>query len=47
VGTGKTLIVAKITQRIYSSFLLQLYIPNPYLTQAELRRSVASELQVS
>lgn len=45
VGTGKTLICRKLLNELPHHFVAA-YIPNPYLTPAELRRSVASELQV-
>ncbi|KXI30103.1 ExeA family protein [Paraglaciecola hydrolytica] len=45
VGTGKTLICRKLLNELPDHFVAA-YIPNPYLNPAELRRSVASELQV-
>jgi MSHA biogenesis protein MshM len=45
VGTGKTLICRKLLNELPSDFVTA-YIPNPYLTPAELRRAVASELNV-
>ena len=45
VGTGKTLICRKLLNELPDNFVAA-YIPNPYLTPAELRRSVASELKV-
>jgi MSHA biogenesis protein MshM len=45
VGTGKTLICRKLLNELPDHFVAA-YIPNPYLTPAELRRSVASELNV-
>lgn len=45
VGTGKTLICRKLLNELPEHFVAA-YIPNPYLTPVELRRSVASELQV-
>jgi MSHA biogenesis protein MshM len=45
VGAGKTLICRKLLNEIPDHFVAA-YIPNPYLTPSELRRSVASELQV-
>lgn len=46
VGTGKTLICRKLLNELPDDFVTA-YIPNPYLSPAELRRSVASELNVS
>lgn len=46
VGTGKTLICRKLLNELPDNFVTA-YIPNPYLTPAELRRAVASELNVS
>jgi len=46
VGTGKTLICRKLLNELPANFVTA-YIPNPYLTPAELRRAVASELNVS
>lgn len=45
VGTGKTLICRKLLNELPQHFVAA-YIPNPYLTPIELRRSVASELNV-
>lgn len=45
VGTGKTLICRKLLNELPDHFVAA-YIPNPYLTPIELRRSVASELNV-
>jgi MSHA biogenesis protein MshM len=45
VGTGKTLICRKLLNELPNNFVAA-YIPNPYLTPAELRRAVASELNV-
>ncbi|WP_340676971.1 AAA family ATPase [Paraglaciecola sp.] len=45
VGTGKTLICRKLLNELPDHFVAA-YIPNPYLTPVELRRSVASELKV-
>lgn len=45
VGTGKTLICRKLLNELPDHFVAA-YIPNPYLNPAELRRSVASELNV-
>jgi MSHA biogenesis protein MshM len=45
VGTGKTLICRKLLNEFPAHFIAA-YIPNPYLTPTELRRSVASELNV-
>lgn len=45
VGTGKTLICRKLLNELPKHFVAA-YIPNPYLTPAELRRAVASELNV-
>ncbi len=45
VGTGKTLICRKLLNEIPDNFVTA-YVPNPYLTPAELRRAVASELNV-
>lgn len=45
VGTGKTLICRKLLNELPSHFVAA-YIPNPYLTPIELRRAVASELNV-
>jgi MSHA biogenesis protein MshM len=46
VGTGKTLICRKLLNELPTDFVTA-YIPNPYLSPVELRRSVASELNVS
>lgn len=46
VGTGKTLICRKLLNELPGSFETA-YIPNPYLSPAELRRAVASELNVT
>jgi MSHA biogenesis protein MshM len=46
VGTGKTLICRKLLNELPDHFVAA-YIPNPYLTPAELRRAVASELYVT
>ena len=45
VGTGKTLICRKLLNELPAHFVTA-YIPNPYLTPIELRRAVASELNV-
>jgi MSHA biogenesis protein MshM len=45
VGTGKTLICRKLLNELPEHFVAA-YIPNPYLSPAELRRAVASELNV-
>lgn len=45
VGTGKTLICRKLLNELPDTFVTA-YIPNPYLSPAELRRAVASELGV-
>jgi MSHA biogenesis protein MshM len=45
VGTGKTLLCRKLLNEIPDHFVTA-YIPNPYLTPDELRRSVASELGI-
>jgi MSHA biogenesis protein MshM len=45
VGTGKTLICRKLLNELPDGFV-SAYIPNPYLSPAELRRSVAAELNV-
>jgi MSHA biogenesis protein MshM len=45
VGTGKTLICRKLLNELPDHFAAA-YIPNPYLTPTELRRAVASELNV-
>jgi MSHA biogenesis protein MshM len=46
VGTGKTLICRKLLNELPRGFVTA-YIPNPYLTPSELRRAVASELDVA
>ncbi|GAA6184461.1 MULTISPECIES: ExeA family protein [Alteromonadaceae] len=46
VGTGKTLICRKLLNELPGDFVTA-YIPNPFLSPAELRRSVASELNVA
>lgn len=46
VGTGKTLICRKLLNELPKDFVTA-YIPNPFLNPAELRRSVANELNVS
>jgi MSHA biogenesis protein MshM len=46
VGAGKTLICRKLLNELPDGFVAA-YIPNPYLSPAELRRSVAAELNVS
>ncbi|MBL4631841.1 MAG: AAA family ATPase, partial [Paraglaciecola sp.] len=45
VGTGKTLICRKLLNELPKHFVAA-YIPDPYLTPTELRRAVASELNV-
>ena len=45
VGTGKTLICRKLLNELPDGFVTA-YIPNPYLSPAELRRAVAAELSV-
>lgn len=45
VGTGKTLICRKLLNELPKHFVAA-YIPNPYLSPSELRRAVASELNV-
>lgn len=45
VGTGKTLLCRKLLNEIPWQFVTA-YIPNPYLSPAELRRAVATELGV-
>jgi MSHA biogenesis protein MshM len=45
VGTGKTLICRKLLNELPAHFIAA-YIPTPYLTPTELRRAVASELNV-
>lgn len=45
VGTGKTLICRKLLNELPGDFVTA-YIPNPYLSPSELRRAVASELNV-
>jgi MSHA biogenesis protein MshM len=46
VGTGKTLICRKLLNEL-PEHIVTAYIPNPYLTPSELRRVVASELDVA
>lgn len=46
VGAGKTLICRKLLNELPDGFVTA-YIPNPYLSPAELRRSVAAELNVN
>ena len=46
VGTGKTLICRKLLKELPDHFV-SAYIPNPYLSPDELRRSVANELNVT
>ncbi|MEP4891240.1 MAG: AAA family ATPase [Aliiglaciecola sp.] len=46
VGTGKTLICRKLLNELPGDFVTA-YIPNPFLSPAELRRSVANELNVA
>jgi MSHA biogenesis protein MshM len=46
VGTGKTLICRKLLNELPEHYVAA-YIPNPYLTPSELRRSVAAELNVT
>ncbi|MFQ3236324.1 MAG: MSHA biogenesis protein MshM [Paraglaciecola sp.] len=46
VGTGKTLICRKLLNELPANYVAA-YIPNPYLTPSELRRAVASELNVA
>lgn len=46
VGTGKTLICRKILNEMPDHFV-SAYIPNPFLSPVELRRSVAAELGVT
>ena len=46
VGTGKTLICRKLLNELPDYFVAA-YIPNPYLTPSELRKAVASELNVT
>lgn len=46
VGTGKTLICRKILNELPAHFV-SAYIPNPFLSPSELRRSVAAELGVT
>jgi MSHA biogenesis protein MshM len=45
VGTGKTLICRKLLNELDKNFV-SAYIPNPYLSPIELRKAVASELNV-
>ena len=46
VGVGKTLICRKFLNELPENFVAA-YIPNPYLSPSELRRAVASELNVT
>nr|WP_297349500.1 AAA family ATPase [uncultured Glaciecola sp.] len=46
VGAGKTLICRKLLNELPDGFV-SAYIPNPYLSPAELRRAVAAELKVA
>ncbi|MFT4993413.1 MAG: MSHA biogenesis protein MshM [Paraglaciecola sp.] len=46
VGTGKTLICRKLLNELPEPFVAA-YIPNPFLSPSELRRAVASELNVT
>ncbi|GAC13789.1 ExeA family protein [Aliiglaciecola lipolytica] len=46
VGTGKTLICRKLLNELPGDFVTA-YIPNPFLSPAELRRAVANELNVA
>lgn len=46
VGTGKTLICRKLLNELQGGYETA-YIPNPFLSPAELRRAVASELNVT
>jgi len=46
VGVGKTLICRKFLNELPKNFVAA-YIPNPYLSPSELRRAVASELNVT
>lgn len=45
VGTGKTLICRKLLNELTDKFIVA-YIPDPYLTPAELRQALASELNM-
>ncbi|RTE86391.1 MULTISPECIES: ExeA family protein [Gammaproteobacteria] len=45
VGTGKTLLCRKLLNDIPDHFVTA-YIPNPYLSPAELRQAIASELNI-
>jgi MSHA biogenesis protein MshM len=45
VGAGKTLICRKLLNELPDGFV-SAYIPNPYLSPAELRKAVAAELKV-
>ncbi|MCL1075315.1 ExeA family protein [Shewanella dokdonensis] len=46
VGTGKTLICRKLLNELSAQFVCA-WLPNPYLTPAELRVAVAEELGIS
>lgn len=45
VGTGKTLLCRKLLNEIPDHFVTA-YVPNPYLTPAELRQAIAAELHI-
>lgn len=45
VGTGKTLLCRKLLNEMPEHFVTA-YIPNPYLTPAELRQAIAAELGI-
>ncbi|RUO42823.1 AAA family ATPase [Aliidiomarina taiwanensis] len=45
VGTGKTLLCRKLLNEVPDHFVTA-YIPNPYLTPAELRQAIAVELGI-
>ncbi|MCC5855983.1 MAG: AAA family ATPase [Idiomarina sp.] len=45
VGTGKTLLCRKLLNEMPDHFVTA-YIPNPYLSPAELRQAIASELGI-
>ncbi|MFC3123043.1 ExeA family protein [Agaribacter flavus] len=45
VGTGKTLICRKLMNELGDGYVTA-YIPNPFLSPSELRKSVATELEV-
>jgi len=45
VGTGKTLLCRKLLNEIPDHFVTA-YIPNPYLSPAELRQAIAAELNI-